>query len=239
MDNRMISLVRKFGLVVAAALALALVPGSSFQAWGQTKPSPQGSKAATGQTQGQTQGKSGAPGSTSPTAADVLKKAEQMRTEAGRRAAAVAEQQAADAKAKEATAKGGKPAAAEPPKSTGTGTALKTSGFIVEKGDPFAIPIKAAPSASTPADLPQGQAGLLVSQADLQGIVKMPSGNMALVRGPNGRTYFLKVNDKIYHARVTTITADSISFEETNVDPLGKTSKREITRNLPTDAKKP
>ena len=235
MDNRMISLVRKFGLVVAAALALALVPGSSFQAWGQTKPSPQGSKAPTG-----TSGKAGATGTTSPSAADVLKKAEQMRTEAGRRAAAVADQQAADAKAKDATAKGGKPAAAaEPPKSS-TSTALKTSGFIVEKGDPFAIPIKPAPSAATSAkDLPPGQAGLLVSQAELQGIVKMPGGNRAVVHGPNDRTYFLRVNDKVYNARVTKITDDTISFEETSVDPLGKTTKREVTKSLPSDAKKP
>jgi hypothetical protein len=228
----MTSLVRKFGLVVVAALALALVPGSSVSAWGQSKPSPQGSKAATGTT-GKTQGKPGATGSTQPSAADVLKKAEQMRTEAGRRAAAQAEQQAADAKAKEAAAKGGKPEQA--PKAN----AIKTSGFIVEKGDPFALPFKPPPTAAAPQDLPQGQAGLLISQADFQGVLKTPSGNVALVRGPHDRSYFLKVNDKIYQARVTNITADSITFEETVVDPLGKTSKRLITKNLPTDAKKP
>jgi hypothetical protein len=229
MENRMTSFVRKFGLVVAAALALALVPGWSFQAWGQSKPSPQGSKAPTGTT-----GKSGATGSTAPSVSEAIKKADQLRTEAGRRAAAQAEQQAADAKAKADAAKSGKPAEAV------KNAAPKTSGFIVEKGDPFAIPIKPVlPASAVPQDLPPGQAGLLVSQAALQGVMKTPSGNVALVHGPHDRTYFLKVNDKIYQARVTKITADSISFEETALDPSGKTSKREITKTLPTDAKKP
>jgi hypothetical protein len=231
MDNRMTSLARKFGLVVAAALALALVPGSSFSAWGQSKPSPQGSKAATGSTG--SAGKSGATGSTSPSAAEVIKKAGKMTTEAGRREVAAAEQREAEAKAKADAAKSGKPGESK-------NAVPKTSGFIIEKGDPFAIPLKATPSpAANPQDLPPGQAGLLVSQADLQGVMKMPAGNVALVRGPHNRTYFLKVNDKIYQARVTKITADSISFEETTVDPMGKTSKREITKALPVDAKKP
>jgi hypothetical protein len=216
----MSSLVRKFGLVLAAALALALVPGSS---WGQAHPAVKGAT-----------GKTGSTGSTGqPSAAEVLKKAEQMRTEGGRRAAAQADQKAAEAKAKEAAAKSGKPA--ELPKNT----APKTSGFIVEKGDPFAIPIKPGPSASSPQELPPGQAGLLVSQAELQGVVKMSGGNRAVVHGPHDRTYFLKVNDKVYNARVTKITDDAIYFEETSVDPLGKATKREIVKTLPSDAKKP
>jgi hypothetical protein len=154
-----------------------------------------------------------------------------MRTEAGRRAAAEAEQKEAAAKA--AANKSGKPG--EAPK----GAAPKTSGFIVEKGDPFAVPIKAPPPANAiPTDLPPGQAGLLVSQAELQGIVKTPSGNVALVSGPHNRTYFLRVNDKIYQARVTKISGDSISFEESTVDPMGRPMKRETTKNLP-ETKKP
>jgi hypothetical protein len=216
----MSSLARKFGLVIAAALALALVPGLSFsgKCWGQQSNPP--AKGATGKT--------GATGSTGHSAADVLKKAEQMRTEGGRHAAALEAQQAEEAKAKEAAAKSGQ----------AVKTAPKTSGFIVEKGDPFAIPLKPGPSASTPTkDLPPGQAGLMVSQAELQGIVKMQGGNRAIVHGPHDRTYFLKLNDKIYNARVTQITGDSIVFEETSVDPLGNVSKHEITKSLPSEKK--
>jgi Tfp pilus assembly protein PilP len=156
-----------------------------------------------------------------------------MTTEAGRRAALQEEQKAAEAKAKEAAAKSGKPA--EEIKNT----APKTSGFIIEKGDPFAIPIKSAPTASAPQDRPPGLAGLMVSQIDLQGIVKMVGGNRAVVQGPHDRTYFLKVNDKVYNARVTKITDDTIYFEETSVDPMGKVMKRELTKSMPSDAKKP
>jgi hypothetical protein len=213
------SLVRKFGLVTTAALALALVPGS---AWGQSQTPAKGAT-----------GKKGSPAPTGqPNASEVRKKAEQMRTEAGRRAAAQAELKAEAAKEKEA-ANSGKSAAQ-------VSNANKTSGFIVEKGDPFTVPIKAPPSTTASAkDLPPGQAGLLVSQADLQGIVKMSGGNRAVIHGPSDRTYFLKVNDKVYNARVTKVTDDAIYFEETTVDPLGKTTKREIVKTLPSDAKKP
>ena len=230
----MTSLARKFGLVMAAALALALVPGltHSVSAWGQTKPVPS-AKAATGQTGAKGATGQAAKGATPapPTPADTLRKAEQMKTEAGRRIAAQEEQKAAQAKAAEAAAKSGK--TAEPTKNT----APKTSGFIVEKGDPFEIPIKPPPTAVAPQDLPPGQAGLMASQAELQGIVKMQGGNRAVIHGPHDRTYFLKVNDKIYNARVTKITDDAIYFEEITVDPMGKVSKREIAKTMPSEKK--
>jgi hypothetical protein len=242
----MTSLARKFGLVIAAALALALVPGVtlSVAAWGQTKPAPSapaatgqtGAKGATGNAKGVTgpgakgaTAKSSAPAA--PTEADTLKKAGQMKTEAGRRMAAQEEQKAAQAKAAEAAAKSGK--APEPVKNT----APKTSGFIIEKGDPFELPIKPPPAAVSPQELPPGQAGLMASQAELQGIVKMQGGNRAVVRGPHDRTYFLKVNDKIYNARVTRITDDAIYFEESTVDPMGKVLKREIAKTMPSEKK--
>ena len=45
--------------------------------------------------------------------------------------------------------------------------------------------------------------------------------------------YFLKVNDKVYNGQVTKITEDTIYFDETVVDPFGKTSKREIAHKIP------
>ncbi len=210
-------LVRKFGFVIAAALALALVPGS---AWGQSN-SP--AKGATGKTGAQ---------KPQPGTNEVLKKAEQMRTEGGRHAADVNAQRKEEQQGKQDAAQSGQPTG-ETKK-----PAVSPGGPIVEKGDPFAVPIKPAPTAATAAkDLPPGQAGLLVSQAILQGIVKIPGGNRAVIHGPNDRTYFMKVNDKIYDARVTKITDDTVYFEETSMDPLGKITKREVAKSLPSEKK--
>jgi general stress protein YciG len=228
----MTSLARKFGLTIAAALALALAPGLSCLAWGQANP-----PAKTDASKKADSKKDAKAAEKQVTPAEALKKADQLKTEAGRRAAAQEAQKAEEAKAKEAASKGGK--AAGDSKSQAP-PAPPTSGFIVEKGDPFVVPIKPPPSTSNiPKDLPPGQAGLLVSQADLQGIVKLPDGYRAIVRGPGTpeRIYFLKVNDKIYSARVTKITDDTIYFEETTVNPLGQPQKREIAKSLPSEKK--
>lgn len=239
------------GKTGAAKPAPTSAPGKSANATGApapTKPTPagqplptsvqpmagmQGKPGATGKSGAM--GKSGGTGTAQPSAAEVLKKAQQMSSEAGRRQAAAEEQKQAAAKGESGKTGSKGP---EAPKGPAGVAPTKTSGFIVEKGDPFAVPLKPQTAAVTPQDLPQGQAGLLVSQVDLQGVIKIASGNRAVVKGPNGRTYFLRVNDKIYNARVTKITEDSIYFEETNVDPLGKATKREVVKTMPAAEKK-
>ena len=49
------------------------------------------------------------------------------------------------------------------------------------------------------------------------------------------RANVLKENDKVYNGRVVKITADSLVFEESVLDPLGQTVKREVVKKLPAD----
>lgn len=132
---------------------------------------------------------------------DVLKKAQQVKTEEGRRQAAQ-EAAAAAEKEKSKGAKKDDKTEAEQPKKVQKPAAPQT-----EKGDPFVIPVQpsATKQETTPTNLPPGQAGLLVAQAEVIGFAKTPTGARALVRGPAvggiDRVYFLKVGDKIYFYR--------------------------------------
>ena len=106
-----------------------------------------------------------------------------------------------------------------------------------DKRDPFVVPIKTVDPKATPATLPPGNLGLMISSANMLGVVKSSKGMIAMVGGSAGRTYFLKENDKVWNGRVTKITVDSAVFEETVIDPLGQSSKREVVKKLTAEGK--
>ena len=125
---------------------------------------------------------------------------------------------------------------AKSPANTAAKTAPKGTQQA-DRGDPFVIPLRKATSDVNPPTLPPGQGNMLVSQIELQGLVKAPSGYRAWVKGPHERTYFLKVNDKVLNGRVTKITDTGVSFEEEITDPLGRMQRREVEKTLPTGKK--
>lgn len=138
---------------------------------------------------------------------------------------------------KVAASKTVKPKAAAPKEGAKKGTtksAKVAEPKAPEKRDPFIPPMKKQDPNAPPVILPAGNLGLVVGQANLVGVAKSPKGMIAMVAGPNGKTYFLKENDKVYNGRVAKITADSMVFEETVIDPIGRTSQREVIKKLST-----
>jgi hypothetical protein len=113
--------------------------------------------------------------------------------------------------------------------------AAKQTDVGAGRKDPFISPLRSLAAEATPPQqaLPPGNAGLLVGQINLVGVVKTTQGMKAMVTAANGRTYFLKDNEKVYNGAVTKITSDSIVFEEVLLDPLGQTVKREVVKKLP------
>lgn len=109
-----------------------------------------------------------------------------------------------------------------------------------QRRDPFKTVIqeqKAGGPAAQPV-CPQGVRGILISQVDLNGIARTPSGFIGVVTTRNNdRTWFLRDNQPLCNGRVAHITADSIVFEENVIDPLGKAGTREVIRKIPAEAK--
>jgi len=81
-------------------------------------------------------------------------------------------------------------------------------------------------------NLPPGKAGLQVSTLRLDGIVKAPSGMIAVVTNPQARTYFLREGDQLYDGRVEKIAMDGVSFHEIGKDAFGKPVERQVNKRI-------
>jgi Tfp pilus assembly protein PilP len=82
------------------------------------------------------------------------------------------------------------------------------------------------------AALPPGKAGLQVSTLRLDGIVRAPSGMIAVVTNPQARTYFLREGDQLYDGRVEKIAMDGVSFHEIGKDAFGKPVERQVNKRI-------
>jgi hypothetical protein len=107
--------------------------------------------------------------------------------------------------------------------------------------DPFVNPapkpvVKAAPVIVV---RPAGLKGVMVTEADIIGIVvsREPSMNLVTIQAPGGKRYFARIGDALYDGIIKSIKADSVTFALTasNVDPK---SPREIERKLRSGEKK-
>ena len=81
-----------------------------------------------------------------------------------------------------------------------------------------------------------GKRCLAVDQIYLTGIVKSDSGMIAVVVNGLNKAYFLRENDPVFNGYVVRITGDSIIFNQTVQDKLGKPFTREVTKKISTPA---
>jgi hypothetical protein len=101
----------------------------------------------------------------------------------------------------------------------------------VAKRDPFESLI-GREHAGPRTDLPAGKAGLQVSTLRLDGIVRAPSGMIAVVSSPQSRTYFLRDGDQLFDGRVERIAMDGVSFHEVGKDAFGKPVERQVNKRI-------
>jgi AMIN domain len=100
------------------------------------------------------------------------------------------------------------------------------------KRDPFFSPVvqQQGSGCST------GKKCLEINGINLRGVVKSDSGFIAVVTNNIGKAYFLHENDPVFNGYVVKITGDSVVFQETVLDKLGKTSTHEVVKRIVTPA---
>ena len=81
-----------------------------------------------------------------------------------------------------------------------------------------------------------GKKCLEIGALNLRGVVRSESGFIAVVSNGLNKAYFLRENDPVFNGYVMRITEDSIVFQETLQDRLGKTFTREVTKKITTPA---
>jgi hypothetical protein len=100
------------------------------------------------------------------------------------------------------------------------------------KRDPFFSPVvqQQGSGCST------GKKCLEINGINLRGVVKSDTGFIAVVTNNIGKAYFLRENDPVFNGYVVKITGDSVVFQETVQDKLGKTSTHEVVKRIFTPA---
>jgi hypothetical protein len=100
----------------------------------------------------------------------------------------------------------------------------------VNKRDPFLSPVREGVNGP---DCNVGKKCLAIDTIQLKGIVRAPSGAIAVVESSTRRiTYFLRENDPVFNGYVVKITADTVLFRENVVDRLGKQGTRDIPKRV-------
>lgn len=156
----------------------------------------------------------------------VLLKAQLLKAQMTGGQARAAQAQASGAAARSPAA----PAA----QATGTGSTAVAPKPAGPRRDPFRPLIQ--PKTATdalPIRLPAGKPGLVIGQLTIQGIVRNIDGKwMAVVDNKTKRSYFLYERDELYNGVVSSITADSVTFEERSLDTAGRTRTREVVKRI-------
>jgi Tfp pilus assembly protein PilP len=100
------------------------------------------------------------------------------------------------------------------------------------KRDPFFSPVvqQNGSGCST------GKKCLEIGNINLRGVVKSDSGFIAVVTNSLNKAYFLRENDPVFNGYVVKITGDSVVFQETVEDKLGKPFTREVVKRIFTPA---
>jgi hypothetical protein len=120
--------------------------------------------------------------------------------------------------------------AAEPAKS---GDKQNGKWAMTGKRDPFVSPVVSQGSGS---GCTTGKKCLEIGAINLRGVVRSENGFIAVVTNSLNKAYFLRENDPVFDGYVVKITGDSIVFQETLQDRLGKTFTREVVKKITTPA---
>ena len=96
------------------------------------------------------------------------------------------------------------------------------------KRDPFFSPVvqQNGSGCST------GKKCLEIDAINVRGVVKSDTGFIAVVTNNLNKAYFLRENDPVFNGYVVKITGDSVAFQETLQDKLGKTFTREVVKKI-------
>jgi Tfp pilus assembly protein PilP len=125
-------------------------------------------------------------------------------------------------------------AAADPFKSPAAKTpkAEEKKWAMNGKRDPFFSPVvqQNGSGCST------GKKCLDIGAINLRGVVKSDTGFIAVVTNNMNKAYFLRENDPVFNGYVVKITGDSVVFQETIQDKLGKPFTREVVKRIFTPA---
>ncbi|MGE3276110.1 MAG: hypothetical protein AB7O67_13430 [Vicinamibacterales bacterium] len=85
---------------------------------------------------------------------------------------------------------------------------------------------------SATATRPAGPAGLLVDEIVVRGVIRTTDGFVAMIAGPNGRSYTVRPGDRLLDGRIRAITPEALIILQEVNDPLSLEKQREVRKRL-------
>jgi type IV pilus assembly protein PilP len=77
-----------------------------------------------------------------------------------------------------------------------------------------------------------GVHGLMIGEVTVKGIVRDRSGFIAMIQGPDTKTFIVRSGEKLMDGTVKAITADSVVFSQDVNDPLSMVKQKEVRKTV-------
>ncbi len=126
------------------------------------------------------------------------------------------------------------PAAAQPQRPPAEQTPESYSYQADGRRDPF---LNLLGSGSDPAPGPRkgdGPAAMMVADISVRGILQSKGGMVALIQGPDNKTYIVRQGDRFLDGKIKTVTPQGLIIIQEVNDPLSLVKQREIRKLLRT-----
>jgi type IV pilus assembly protein PilP len=128
------------------------------------------------------------------------------------------------------------PAAAQPAAPGATAPAPAVEPFTYDpagRRDPFVSLLSRGMEPATGKKL-TGLASLATAEVILRGVMQSRNSYVALVAGPDGKTYSAHVNDRLLDGVIRSVTPQGIVIMQEVNDPLSLVKQREVRKGLRT-----
>jgi Tfp pilus assembly protein PilP len=79
---------------------------------------------------------------------------------------------------------------------------------------------------------PAGAAGLYINEVSIKGIVRDRAGFVALIQGPDNKSYVVRAGDRLMDGTVKSVLQDAVVFSQDVSDPLSLVKQKEIRKTL-------
>ena len=98
--------------------------------------------------------------------------------------------------------------------------------------DPFISLQRPVVSPTGPRVRPRGMEGFLIAEVALKGIVSTPDGYVAMLLGPDNKSYFVRVGQRLYDGAITAMDGATVTMRQEVDDPLATQTTRDVVKTL-------